>query len=390
MNALRPMRPRDTTEPHRVATPLELFFDLCFVVAVSFAGSQLHHALSEAHVGLGLTGYLTCFFAIWWAWMNYTWFASAYDVDDWWYRVTTLVQMSGVLVLAAGVPRAFTERDITLFLVGYVIMRLAMASQWLRAAAGHPEGRRTALRYAAGIGAAQVAWAILLLFVPREWLLAGFVVCALIELAVPVWAESAGRTPWHAHHIAERYGLFTLIMMGENILAATIAVQEAGSERGIEPGLILLSVSALVIVFALWWIYFAPPAAELLTSNRQAIPWGYGHFLIFAAVGAVSSGVEVAVDQLTGKAHLSAAGVGYTIAVPVAVFLFMVWLLHIRPHRYGPADTAAVLCATLLVLLAPLTPAPAPVIAGVTAALVVITEVTRKSDPRRYGRRPRP
>ncbi|MFD9940566.1 low temperature requirement protein A [Nonomuraea sp. NPDC059023] len=383
MNGLRPMRPRDTAESHRVATPLELFFDLCFVVAVSFAGSQLHHALSEGHLAQGLSGYLTCFFAVWWAWMNYTWFASAYDVDDWWYRITTLVQMSGVLVLAAGVPRAFQDGDISLFVLGYVIMRLAMASQWLRAAAGHPEGRRTALRYAAGICAAQVAW-VVLLFVPQEWRLAGFVVCALAELAVPVWAEAAGRTPWHPHHIAERYGLFTLIMMGENVLAATVAVQEAGREHGIQAGLIVLAVSALVIVFALWWIYFAPPTADLLTSNRRAIPWGYGHYLIFAGIGALSSGVEVSLDHLTGKAHIPAVAAGYAVAVPVALFLFMVWLLHLRPHRYGGADTAAFLAATALVLLAPLTPQPVPVMAVVCAALVILTEAGR------WRRRSRP
>ncbi|MFI6296433.1 low temperature requirement protein A [Nonomuraea sp. NPDC050790] len=376
MNGLRPMRPRDTGEPHRAATPLELFFDLFFVVAVSFAGSQLHHALAEGHLGQGLTGYLTCFFAIWWAWMNYTWFASAYDVDDWWYRVTTLVQMSGVLVLAAGVPRAFLDNDLGLFVLGYVIMRLAMASQWLRAAAGHPEGRRTALRYAAGIGVAQVAW-IGLLFVPHEWRPAGFVVCALAELAVPIWAEAAGRTPWHPHHIAERYGLFTLIMMGENVLAATVAVQEAGREHGIEAGLVVLAVSSLVIVFSLWWIYFAPPTADLLSSNRQAIPWGYGHYLIFAAIGALSAGVEVSVDHLTGKAHIPAVGAGYAVAVPVALFLFMVWVLHLRPHRYGRADTAAFLVATALVLLAPLTPQPVPAMAVVCAALVILTEAGR-------------
>lgn len=365
------MRPRDTAEPHRAATPLELFFDLCFVVAVSFAGSQLHHAIVEGHLADGIIGYLTTFFAIWWAWMNYTWFASAYDVDDWLYRVTTLVQMSGVLVLAAGVPRAFQDHDIRLFWLGYLIMRLAMASQWLRAAKGDQEGRATAVRYAVGICLAQVAWAGLL-FVPKEWWLPGFVLCALAELAVPLWAEHDRQTPWHPHHIAERYGLFTLIMMGENVLGATIAVQRAGS-HGVSLSLVVLAASALVIVFSMWWIYFEPETPDILESNRQAIPWGYGHYLIFAAVGAFGTGIEVNVDRITGETHLGTAQSALVLAVPVAVFLFMVWLLHIRPHRFGRADTAAFLTAVALVLLATLTAAPMPLMAVVMAALVVTT-----------------
>ena len=96
------MRARSTTEQHRASTPLELFFDLCFVVAISQAASSLHHALAEAHYADALRGYGGVFFAIWWAWMNFTWFASAYDTDDVAFRVFVFVTMTGALILAAG------------------------------------------------------------------------------------------------------------------------------------------------------------------------------------------------------------------------------------------------------------------------------------------------
>ena len=86
------MRARSPHEPHRAATPLELLFDLVFVVAIAQAASGLHHAISEAHALQGLFGYLMVFFAIWWAWMNFTWFASAYDSDDVPYRLAVFVQ----------------------------------------------------------------------------------------------------------------------------------------------------------------------------------------------------------------------------------------------------------------------------------------------------------
>ena len=99
------MTARDPHEPHRASTPLELLFDLCFVVAVAQASGRLHHGIVEGHAGRAVLGYVVVFFAIWWAWMNFTWFASAYDTDDVPYRLLVLVQIAGVLVLAAGVAR---------------------------------------------------------------------------------------------------------------------------------------------------------------------------------------------------------------------------------------------------------------------------------------------
>lgn len=151
----RPMVPRDPVEEHRAATPLELFFDLCFVVAIAQAGDRLHHALGDGRVGEGVLAYALVFFAIWWAWMNFTWFASAYDCDDVLYRLATLVQITGALILAAGVPRAFDARDFGVAVLGYVVMRVALVTQWLRAAHANPAGRRTALRFAVGVAVVQ-------------------------------------------------------------------------------------------------------------------------------------------------------------------------------------------------------------------------------------------
>ena len=129
----RPMVARPPDERHRTATVLELFFDLCFVVAVAQAAATLHHQVAGGHIGEGVRGYASVFFAIWWAWMNFTWFASAYDTDDIPYRLTTLVQIAGALILAAGVPDAMAGSDFTVITAGYVVMRLAMVTQWLRA-----------------------------------------------------------------------------------------------------------------------------------------------------------------------------------------------------------------------------------------------------------------
>ena len=152
----RPVVARDTDESHRAATPLELLFDLVFVVAIASNAAQLHHGLSDAHYE-AVVGYSLTWFAIWWAWMNYTWFASAYDNDDVGFRLLTFVIMTGALFLAAGVPDIFADGQSVTVVLGYAIMRFGMVGLWLRAAAGHPERRQTALWYAGGITVVQVA-----------------------------------------------------------------------------------------------------------------------------------------------------------------------------------------------------------------------------------------
>src|SRR5687767_15208977 len=128
------MKPRSPDEAHRASTPLELLFDLVFVVAVARAASALHHGIAEGHPAETVVSYGMVFFGIWWAWMNFTWFASAYDTDDIPYRLLVFVQMTGALIVASGVEPVFADRDLTIPVIGYLVMRVASTAQWLRAA----------------------------------------------------------------------------------------------------------------------------------------------------------------------------------------------------------------------------------------------------------------
>src|SRR5918993_800512 len=101
------MTGRDPEERHRSSTPLELLFDLTFVVAFSQISSQAAHYLEEGDVGTAIGGFALSTFAVSWAWINYSWLASAYDNDDIFFRIATLVEMLGVLILALGVPPVF-------------------------------------------------------------------------------------------------------------------------------------------------------------------------------------------------------------------------------------------------------------------------------------------
>ncbi|GAA0544515.1 low temperature requirement protein A [Paractinoplanes ferrugineus] len=384
---LLPMRARDTAEPHRVSTPLELFFDLCFVVAVAQAAAPLHHSIAEDHLLPGLRGYLMVFFAIWWAWMNFTWFASAYDTDDDVYRITTFVQIAGALVLAAGVGPAFEDNDFRVITIGYVIMRLALVAQWLRASRSDRPRRDVALRYALGVTVVQLLW-ILRLWAPESWpVLPVFLVLVLADIAVPIWAERAagGPTTYHPHHIAERYGLFTIIVLGESVASATVAFRGALDEGSHYTSVLLrLAVAGLIVVFALWWLYFDRSAHALLITMRASIRWGYGHYFIFASAAAVGAGLGVAVDHATHHAEISSTLTGYAIAVPVAVYLFFVWLLHVRPHQTGPMLFAFPVAA-VLALLTPLTHASLELLAVLLVLLVAINSTVGRRVPDRVG-----
>jgi low temperature requirement protein LtrA len=217
----------------------------------------------------------------------------------------------------------------------------------------------------------QVGWLLRLLLEPRPWGYLGFLVLVVAELLVPVLAERGATTTYHPHHIAERYGLFTLIVLGESVLAASLAVQGA-LDQGAGGQLLAVAAAGVVVVFAMWWLYFDRSAVPLLRRLRTSMLWGYGHYFVFASAAATGAGIAVTVDRATGKAHLSPAAAGYALAVPVAVYLTAVWLLHVRPHQRGPVLLAYPV-AVVLVLLAPLGPAPYAVIAVVVALLVAVT-----------------
>ncbi|MGW7659656.1 low temperature requirement protein A [Streptomyces sp. NPDC054756] len=352
---LRRLSARGRGEAHRAATPLELFFDLCFVVAIAQAGVQLVHAVAEGHAGRGILDYAMVFFAIWWAWMNFTWFASAYDNDDVLYRIVTLIQISGVLVLAAGVSETFQDHDYAAVLVGYLIMRLALVSQWLRVArsSSGPE-RVMALRYAGGVLLCQIGWVGLVVLPDdaRGW---WFLVMVVLELSVPAYAERAHPTSWHPHHIAERYGLLTIIVLGETIAAATVAVKTGIDENDALGELLPIAAGGLLIIFSAWWIYFVVPIHGHLRSNRESFLWGYGHYVVFASAAAIGAGLEVAVEQTLHEAHISTLAATAAVTLPTALYLLTVWALHARYFKVGiaqqlvlPTTALLVICCTFL------------------------------------------
>jgi low temperature requirement protein LtrA len=350
---------RDPHETHRAATPLELLFDLTFVVAFGIAADELAHLVTEGHVGAGLTGFLFATFAISWAWINFTWFASAYDTDDWVFRLATMVQMLGVLVLALGLPAMFESVDEgavvdnAVMVAGYVVMRVAMVFQWLRAARQDPARRRACLTYATAISVAQIGWIALLL--ARTSVLATFLwaaVLVLVELAGPVIADRrrTDGTPWHPHHVAERYGLLVIIALGEAVLGTTVAISAIVEGAGWTTDVVLLGLAGTALTFGLWWVYFVFPSGELLARHRErSFGWGYGHIVLFGALVAVGAGLHVAAFYLDEHSVLGVAGTVAAVAVPVALYIGAYFVLFAQLTRlYDPFHLLLLVMSTLV------------------------------------------
>jgi low temperature requirement protein LtrA len=339
---IRRMSGRDPHEEHRVATPLELLFDLTFVVAFGIAADEFAHLLAENHVGAGLLAFSFAAFAICWAWINFAWFASAYDTDDWIYRLMTMLQMVGVIVLALGLPAMFASIahggpvGNKVMVAGYIIMRIALVAQWLRAASQDPARRSACLTYAAAVTVAQVGWAASL-FLHASLPVAFCIVVVLIgiELLGPIIAESRmGGTPWHAHHITERYSLLTIIALGEGVVGTVASVSAVVGTQGWSYDAIFVAVAGIGLTFGMWWTYFVAPQALLLHAHRErSFFFGYFHIVTFAAIVATGAGLHAAAYYIEHHSELGSVESVLAVAVPVGVYILSVYLLYARLVR---------------------------------------------------------
>ena len=365
----RRMGGRDPHEAHRSATPLELLFDLTFVISFGFAASRFAHALAEGHYAVALLGFAFASFAICWAWINFSWFSSAYDTDDWLFRLLTMAQMAGVLVLAIGLPRMFASLedndgrvDNTVMVLGYVIMRIALVLQWLRAAKQDPARRRACLTYAVAIVLAQIGWtATLFVDLPAAAMFVFICTLVLTELAGPVLAERKdGGTPWHAHHIVERHGLFAIIALGEGVVGTVATLSAVVDTQGWTLDTALVCAAGVGLTFGMWWIYYILPSAHVLREHRErSFVWGYSQMAIVTAIVATGAGLHVAAYYLEHKAHISAFAVLLTTAIPVSVFIGSIYALYYYlVRRFDPFHlwrlllTAAVVAAAVVAALA--------------------------------------
>lgn len=285
---LRPPTLRSTDDVERHATWLELFFDLVFVVAVS----ELAHALVEHLTVGGVVSFVVLFVPVWWAWIGSTFYATRFDTDDVEYRVLTAVEMFAVIALAVNIHAGLGATSQG-FALSYAAVRAVLVLKYYRAIRHVPDARPLTTRYAVGFGVAALVWFISA-FVPVPFRFALWGIGILLDIGTPL---TAGRLhaeiPPHASHLPERFGLFTIIVLGEAIVGVVSGI----SVQDWTPSSVLVAVFSTVIAFILWWIYFDNHDATAVRAAREEgriwvyQEWIYVHFPLVAGITAAGVGV---------------------------------------------------------------------------------------------------
>ena len=373
---LRPQVLRDPSEENRTSTWLELFFDLCFVVAVAALARGLHHDPTYD----GALRFAAFFVPVWWAWMGFTWYATAFDNDDVPYRVTLLGAMLCILWLAASIHGLFKGETLS-FVLAYVAMKMLLVGLYVRARRDATNVRPFAGVYAAGNAVGAMIWlSSLLVPVPGRygiWALA-----LLVELVTPMLAvrsayQGTSYMPrvFHPEHIPERYGLFTLIVLGESVLA--VAAGTAGT--GWYPAAVAAGVFGFVIAACIWWLYFDYVGSSgLRISPRASFFWGYGHLPIYAGIAATGVGIQLAIEGVAETTAHGTLGARAVLGGGLAVYLLAVSFIHWvnRESLDDHALFARLATAGLLILLVPLGGFLSPLAFAALTAFALLTLTT--------------
>jgi low temperature requirement protein LtrA len=281
---------------HQV-TPLELFFDLTFVFAIT----QVTVLLADDPTWAGVFRGMLVLAALWWAWSVYAWLTSAMDVDEGGIRLLMLASMGAMFGVALAVPGAFGD-DAVLFGVAYLLVRLLHLVLSVIVVSDDPDRRGALLRFAptAVLGASLLVVAG---FLEGRERIAVWLVALAIDYLGPV-VIGVGRG-WRVapEHFAERHGLIILIALGESLIAIGLG---AGFE--LDTGVIVAAALGIVVVSALWWLYFDVAAifarrrlmqAMGLELHRLALhAYSYLHLPMVAGIVLFALGLKTTVGRV--------------------------------------------------------------------------------------------
>ncbi|MEH2295082.1 low temperature requirement protein A [Nostoc sp.] len=290
-NFLQPPRLRigEDTEEERHATWLELFYDLVFVVAIS----QLAHNLNEDISLSGLFGFVVLFIPVWWSWIGTTFYANRFDSDDVGHRLLIGIQMLTAAAMAINIHHGLGESSPG-FAIFYALGRIVLVIEYVRAGRHIPSARPLTTRYAIGFAIAAFLW-LISASIPIPWRFGFWTLGIIIDFATPLIGHKFQiRLLPHASHLPERFGLFTIIVLGE----AVIAVVNGVSEQKWDTLTVISGVFGLIIAFSWWWVYFdnlgGTPIQIARTHGKVGVVnlWLYTHLPLVIGITAAGVGVE--------------------------------------------------------------------------------------------------
>ena len=337
-NLVAPPRLRTVEDSgeERHASWLELFFDLVFVVAVAELAYNLGGDLSLR----GFLAFGTLSVPVWWAWTGYAFYADRFETDDAFYRVAMFAAMLAIATLAVNIPYAFEGGSAT-FAASYAVVRVLLIALYARAGRHVPAARELCGRYVVGFGVGATLWLSSLL-VPEPLRYGMWAAGLAVELATPLLSSRAiARTPFDVSHIPERFGLFTIIVLGESVVLVATGVGEASWR----PASVLTAAVGFAVAASLWWIYFDFTETSAIRERR---PWAgqvyvYGHLLITLGLTSVAVGIQQAI-LAAGEGPLP-AGARWALCGGIILFLLSTAGIHLAARRGGNVLIPAVLAS---------------------------------------------
>ncbi len=309
---LRPPRLRTPAEGEgeRHASWLELFFDLVLVVAIAqLAHLFVHHP--DWH-GAALAGGL--YLAVFLAWQGFSFYADRFDTDDLPFRIATFAQMLALLALAVQIPDV-AKGSYAGFAIAFAAFRGILVALYVRAYRHAAEARPLIRRYGS-VYAFSVALWLVSAALPASWSPVIWAVAILLDLSMPPLNTRLHRhIPVDPAHVPERFGLFSLIVLGELVVSVGSGTMEATWS----PGVVTVAVAGFGIAACLWWVYFERlTGQELQHDARPIVTFAYAHLPLLAALMYVAGGVSLLVKGDAG--HGGPAG-AWALCGGVAAFL---------------------------------------------------------------------
>jgi low temperature requirement protein LtrA len=302
------LRSADGLEAGRRVTWLELFFDLVFVAAVAQVGTHLR----EDYSLLGVARFSVLFVLIWWAWLGHTTYCTRFDTDDLVQRAFTGLQMFLAIVMAINATGALDSRDSAGFAAAYSVMRFVLVAQYWRAR-GDVRARGLTSRLATGCAVAASLWlASAFTAAPLRFWLWGLALG--IDVATPLAATAhLIRVPHDAAHLPERYGLFSIILLGESVVSVMHGME---SQEYWSVTAASAAILGLALLFSVWWWYFDIIGAvgeRFVRSSRDAVRfhvWSYAHLPLYLAIAVTGVGLEhVIVTAAVSSMHSGEIGI---------------------------------------------------------------------------------
>jgi low temperature requirement protein LtrA len=286
------LRTMESAADHRAATWLELFYDLVFVVAVANLG---HRLLVDVDAG-GILSFVGLFVPLWWAWAQYTFYADRYDTDDLGQRLLAVVQMVAIALMAASISGDVAD-DTRAFAAANVVAWAVLIAMYTRARRHVAGTRQLVTGYINGFSIATAIWFVSI-FTPAPWRYVLWVVGQAVSMATPYLVRRVQATvPLSASHLPERFGLFTILVLGESIAAVVAGL----GHRGWKPAPTVAAIVGVVIASSLWWLYFDNADGRVVRRDPDQVrawrptAWLFSHLPLAISLVAAGIGVEILV-----------------------------------------------------------------------------------------------